>query len=304
MGGHLTLTMRMSTVRSIVAFLRGLRTRVAQDRLTVIAAGVAFYAMLTIFPALAALVAIYGLALDPPHLTEQLASMAALLPPQAAELLTRQLLELAGVDRTALSFSAAGGLVLSLWSTSTSVRALMMALNVAYDAQEERGFFKRMSVSLLLTLGAIAGGIIAIIAVVLAPVAIAFLGLEPVLHGAVSFIRWPVVAAMFWLGVLAVYRYGPSRPTVGWSWINWGAAVATVLWLAGSVLFSWYVATFANYNKTYGSFAATAILLFWFLLSAYAVLIGAEINAQLESKVRHAEAADPRDSRGEPNCRQ
>ncbi|HUG21527.1 YihY/virulence factor BrkB family protein [Piscinibacter sp.] len=268
------------------AFLRGMKVRMAADSLSVIAAGVAFYALLAVFPAIAALVALYGLALDPQQVAERLQSVAASLPAEVTELLTTQLQDLAQSDRTSLSLGAAGGVALALWSTSAGVRTLMKALNVAYDQEEERGFFERTGLSLLLTLAAIAGGVVAILAVVLVPAIIDSLGLGPVLRDVVSYARWPIVAATFWLGVLVVYRYGPSRRRADWSRLNRGAVVATVLWLVGSALFSWYVGNFGNYNKTYGSMAAVVILLMWFLLTSYAVLIGAEINAEIERRAQ------------------
>jgi membrane protein len=264
-----------------------LKGEVAKDRLSIVSAGVAFYALLAAFPALAALIAIYGLVFDPQQVVDQVQGMSGFIPPQAAELLVGQLQELARADRGALGLGAAGGLLLALWSASAGVRTLMEALNVAYGEEEKRGFFKRTGLSLLLTLGVIAGAILAIACVVLLPAVIDFLGLGSTLEGLLYYARWPILAAAFWIGLRIIYRYGPSRGHPRPAGFG-GPLLVTVLWLAGSLLFSWYVENFGNYNKTYGSMAAVVVLLMWLLLSAYAVLIGAEIDAEGERREREA----------------
>lgn len=287
--------------------VRRLKTRIADDHLPIIAAGVAFYGLLAIFPALAALVAIYGLLLDPQQVSRQIEAMQGVLPAQAVQLLVAQLHDLTVPDRDSLSLGAAGALVFALWSASAGIRTLIRALNVAYDVHEQRGFFRRAGVALLLTLGAIAGGIVAIAAVVVLPAVLGFIGLNPALQGLLAYARWPIVAAVVWLGLLIVYRFGPNRRHARWSWADRGAAAAIGLWLAGSVLFSWYVENLANFNRTYGPVGAVVILLMWFLMSGYAVLLGAELNAELEHGPHrggaactdrpleeHADAADPR----------
>jgi membrane protein len=262
------------------------KQQLSEDRLSIIAAGVAFYFLLAVFPALTALVALYGLAFDPRQVSEQIAALRGMLPPQAADILLAQLHGLTQTDTAALSAGAIGGLLVAFWSASAGVRALMEALNVAYDEEEKRGFIKLYGTALLLTLAAIVGVMLAIGAVVALPVVIRFLGLTGLLQGVISYARWPILAVMMMLGLAIIYRYGPSRDQAGWSWVSLGAVAATVLWLGGSALFSLYVTSFANYNKTYGSMGAVVILLTWFLLSAYAVLLGAELNAEMERQTR------------------
>jgi membrane protein len=263
-----------------------LKRRLAEDRLSIIAAGVAFYGLLSIFPALTAMVALYGLLFDPAQVTQQIESLRGMLPPQAADLLASQLQELSQTDRAALGIGVAGGVILSLWSASSAVKTLMEALNVAYGEEEKRGFLKRTAIALALTLGAIVATLAAIALVVALPAVIGFLGLGEPLEQLARWARWPIVALLAWAAIAVVYRYGPSRERPQWQWRSWGAGLAVILWLVGSALFSWYVTHFGNYNKTYGSMGAVVILLMWFLLSAYAVLIGAELNAQLERRAR------------------
>jgi membrane protein len=167
------------------------------------------------------------------------------------------------------------------------MRTLMEALNVAYDEEEKRGTIRFYATALLLTLGAIVGAIIAISLVVALPIVLNFLGgLGEALKWLISVGSIVILIATVMLGLAIVYRYGPSREEPRWRWVSWGAVIATVLWVIGSVLFSVYVTRFGNYNETYGSVGAIVILLMWFLLSAYAVLIGGEVNAEMERQTR------------------
>jgi membrane protein len=268
------------------ATLLGVKRQVSDDNLSIVAAGVAFYFLLAVFPALTAMMSLYGLVFDPQQVSEQINRLSAFLPDQAVDLLTGQLGELSGANRNALGLGFAGGLLLALWSSSVGVRKLMDALNVAYDEQEKRSFLHRTAVALLLTLGAIVIGVLAIAAIVLLPAVDSFLGLGSLLQTTIDILRWPLVAVLFALALAVLYRFGPSRESARWAWISWGAGIATVLWMVGSALFSWYVSNFASYNKSYGSMGAVVILLIWFLLCAFVTLIGAEIDSELERQAQ------------------
>lgn len=263
------------------------KDRIKRDRLSIIAAGVAFYALLAVFPALAALVAIFGLVASPEEVEQQLATLGGVLPPEAAEVLLGQVHDLTSTDSTALGIGAIGGLLLALWSASAGIRTLMEALNVAYNEEEKRGTIKLYGTALLLTLAAILGTLVSIAVVVALPVIIKFLGLGSLVEGVVAFGRWPILALMLVLGLALMYRYGPSHASPRRAWVSWGAVIATALCVAGSALFSFYVTRFGSYNETYGAMGAIVILLTWFLLSSYAVLIGAEINAEMERQTRN-----------------
>jgi membrane protein len=262
------------------------KDQIKEDRLSIIAAGVAFYGLLAIFPGLIALVAIYGLVFDPQQVEQQAQTLSAILPPQAADIILGQLHDLTTTSSTALGFGAIAGIVLALWSASAGMRTLMEALNVAYDEKEERGFLRYYGTALLLTLGAIVGLILAIALVVALPVVLKLLGLGNALQWLVSLAVWPVLVILMLIGLAVVYRYGPDRDQPRWRWVSWGTVIAIVLWIVGSVVFSIYVTQFGSYNETYGSVGAIVILLMWFLLSAYAVLIGAELNAEMERQTR------------------
>ena len=280
-----------------------LRRRMVENHLPVIAAGVAFYALLAAFPALTALFGVYGLMFEPQEVTCQLTALGSVLPAEASELLLGQLQDLAQSNRAALGLGVAGGLLLALWSASVGVRNLMEALNVAYGEEEKRGFLHRAGLALLLTLGALACVLAAMGALVVLPVATRLLGGGAGLQALVLYARWPLLALLFWFGLLVAYRHGPSRAPARWSWLSWGALAGTVLWLAGSALFSLYVASFGRYNKAYGSMGAVVVLLLWLLLSAYAVLIGAEINAELERQTRRDTTEGARKPLGQRGAR-
>lgn len=265
---------------------RRVNRQIKQDRLSIIAAGVAFYGLLAVFPGLIALVGLYGLAFDPQQVESQMAALSGILPKEAADVLLAQLRDLTTSDRTSLGIGAVGGLLLALWSASAGMRTLMEALNVAYDEEERRGFVRFYGTALLLTLAAILGAVIAIGMVIALPVVLKFVGLAEALKWLIAIAAWPILVGMMLLGLAIVYRYAPSRAQPRWRWVSWGAVIATVLWVLGSALFSLYVTRFGNYNETYGSVGAVVILLMWFLLSSYAVLIGAELNAEMERQTR------------------
>lgn len=248
----------------------------------IVASGVAFYAILAIFPALAALVSIYGLVADPAQIQQQFSEMSGAVPPGARELLVSQLKMLASGDEAALTAGLIGSIVLSLWSASKAMSALITALNIVYHEEEKRGLIKPYLISLILTFGAILFSIATLFLIVLVPAALGYLGVPIALEILIRVVRWVLLVIAIVLGLSFVYRYAPSRSAAQWQWISPGAVVGAVLWLAGSALFSIYVENFGNYDKTYGTFGTIIILMLWFNLSAYATLIGAEINAEME----------------------
>jgi membrane protein len=219
---------------------------------------------------------------DPQQVTQQVAALRGILPAQATDLILQQLTELTSMDRASLGVGSIVAILFALWSASAGMRTTMQALDVAYEEEEKRGTIKFYATALLLTLGAIVAAAVAVAVVVALPAVIKFLGLGTLLENAISYARWPLLAVGMIVGLAVLYRYGPDRKAPRWRWVTWGAAIATVMWLIGSALFSLYVTQFGNYNKTYGSMGAVVILLTWFLLTAYVLLIGAEIDAEME----------------------
>lgn len=276
--------------------LRRVRQEVSKDNLSLIAAGAAFFAFLAIFPALAAVFAIYGVVMDPAAVEQQLAGLTQVMPASAADLLDAQMQRLAAADSGALGLGAIIAIVVALWSANKGTKGLVQAMNIAYDESEARGFFRLNGVTLMLTVGAVLLVGVVLVLVAGVPAVMGRVGLGAAAQQVIDIARWPVLAilAIFALGIL--YRYGPSREPARWSWVSPGAVLATILLLVASGLFSLYVSRFGNYAATYGSLAAVAILMLWLFIGAYAVLLGAEVNAEAE----HQTARDTTTGEPEP----
>lgn len=263
-----------------------IKDELTDDNISIVAAGVAFYALLAIFPALAAMVSIYGLVANPADVQQQFAAVGSIMPPEAQTLLSEQLGKIAGQAGATLSIGVGVGLLLTLWSATKGINSLITALNIVYDEPEKRGFLKLNALALSLTLGAIVLAVLALGLIVALPALLGNLGLPESMQTLISLLRWPLLALVVMIGLAVIYRYGPSRNESRWQWVSWGAVVATLLWLAGSALFSFYVSNFGNYNETYGSVGTIIILLMWFYLTAYIVLLGAEFNAEMEHQTQ------------------
>ena len=268
--------------RGWFAVLKRVKAEVKEDNVTLLAAGVAFYAMLAIFPAIIAVVTVYGMVADPAQVQSQVGEFAKSLPSGADQLLTGQLKTVTQAGRQSLSIGLAVSLLAVLWTASGGIQGLVKGLNLVYDEKETRGFLKLRGLSLLLTLGAILMAVVAIALVAVFPAVVDDLKLGQAGQLAASIARWVVLALLVLSAVAVLYRYAPDRANPRWRWVSWGAVVALVLWLLGSIGFSWYVDNFGKYNQTYGALAAVIILLLWLFLSAFVVLLGAEIDAEIE----------------------
>jgi len=255
---------------------------ISTHRVMAIAAGVTFYSILAIFPAIAALVSLYGLFADPAAIAAQLDQVAGVLPGGALDVLREQMTRVASQGGGTLGLTFIIGLVAALWSANAGMKALFDALNVVYGEEEKRGFIKLNAVSLAFTTGAILFLLIAMAAVVVLPVGLNFVGLASMSDLLVRLIRWPVLLIAIGLALAVLYRYGPSRDEPRWRWTTWGSAFAAIVWLIASVLFSWYAANFGSYNKTYGSLGAIIGFMVWIWISAIVILIGAELDAEME----------------------
>lgn len=264
-----------------------------QDNLSLVAAGIAFYGLLAIFPAIAAAISLYGLVADPATVEQQMSSLMGVMPQEAAGILREQLRSLASQPSAGLSAGLIGGLLLTLWSSAKGTKALMQGLNIVYDEDERRGFFRLNGTAFLLTAGGIVFGLVALALVAVLPALLGLLPLPDWLRATVSLVRWPVLLGVVLVALAAAYRYGPSRRLAKWTWVSWGAVAATVLWLVASIGFSVYVSNFGSYGKTYGSVGAVVILMMWFYLTAYVALLGAELNAELEHQTRRDTTRGP-----------
>lgn len=270
--------------------------QIDEDRLLATAAGVVFYGLLAIFPAITALVSSYGLFADTSTIATNLQSLAVMLPEGAFGIVQDQISRVTAQPPSTLGLSFIVGLAVALWSANAGMKAVIEALNVVYDEREKRGFFKLNVVSLLLTIGAIVSLLVMVGAVIAIPLALEQLGLGAETETIVKWGRWPVIVVLLLIALAVLYRVGPSRTEARWEWLSPGATVAALLWLAGSALLSWYLSHFGNYNATYGSLGAVIGLMMWMWMSAIIVLGGAELNSEIE----HQTAADTTEGRPKP----
>jgi membrane protein len=255
---------------------------VSNDRVTLIAAGVTFYLLLALFPALAALVSLYGLIADPITISDHLRELSVLLPPGAFDLIADQLRSLVAKHNTTLGITFFGGLAVALWSAHSGTLAIFDAMNVAYEEKEKRGLIKLNAIALCFTLGAMLSAILMVGLLALMPAILSYLWLDQFKEQMALLLRWPFLLVVVVVAVCAVYRFGPSREPARLRWVTWGAALTTIAWLAMSVGFSIYLDNFANYNASYGTLGALIGFLVWMWLSILILIVGGELNAELE----------------------
>lgn len=262
-------------------------TQSQDNNTSLVAGGVTYAVLVALFPGLAALVSIYGLVFDRAQLEQQMAAITGLLPEESRNLIAGQLHQLVTAPNSALGIGLIVSVLIALWSASRGMAGLIVALNIAYEQKETRGFIKLALIALGLTLAMIIAGIIAILLVAALPVAVQATGVSFIAKWLALVLEWPLLAVLLLFGLAVLYRYAPDRRGAKWRWVTPGAIFVVVTWIIGSILFSTYVSHFNSYNKTYGSLGAVVVLLTWLYLTAYIVMFGAEINAQAERQTRH-----------------
>jgi membrane protein len=266
---------------------------IQDDRLFAVAAGVVFYSLLALFPAIAAAVSVYALFADPVTVSKHLAIVANIVPTSALDLVTAEVSRLAAKSERRLTFGFLIGLAVAIWSANAGVKSIFDALNIIYDEEEKRGLIWLNFVSLFFTACAIAASALAIAAVVVFPLLLASFGLPSINAALLGYLRWPILFVLIILGLAELYRHGPSRRRPKWRWISIGSVFAALAWLAVSSLFSWYLSNFANYSATYGALGAVVGLMMWMWLSAIVVLIGAELNSEIEHQTARDSTVGP-----------
>jgi membrane protein len=249
---------------------------------SLISAGVALFALLATFPALNVIVTIYALLASPSQVLGHVEPLSDLLPEQAFSIIENQLVGLAQQGYGTINLALFGSIAFGLWSARKGAAAVITACNVAYGEKETRPLWLLIVVSLVFTIIAILSFVILGLTVIFMPLALDALPLGNLLSATLHVLRWPILALIFVLALQAVYRFAPNRADAKWRWVSWGAVIATVLWIGISILFSLYVQHFGNYNKTYGAIGSVIILIMWFYISAFSILLGAEINAETE----------------------
>jgi membrane protein len=279
--------------RGWLEVLRRVWDEVGKDNMSIIAAGCAFYALLALFPAITALVAIYGLVADPAIIEQQISTLGAVMPKEAVDLLNVQAHAVAATGPTKLSWGAALALLLALYGATSGVKTLFEALNVAYEEGETRSFLRLNLTAFAFTVVTVVGVAVMIAVIVGLPTVLDYLPLGPLGEWLVRIGSWVLLFALVLLGLAVLYRFGPSRAPASWRWLTPGSLLATTLWLVASVAFSLYVGKFAAYNQTYGTLGGVVVLLMWLYISAFVILLGAELNAEAELQTRQDTTTGP-----------
>jgi membrane protein len=268
-----------------------------RDNVTLVAAGMGFYGLLALAPGLAAVVSLYGLVADPEDVQRHLASISEAMPAEARTLLDTQLREVVSATGSSKGIGVALGIALALWSTSAAMKHLIEALSSMYDEDEGRGFVKLRLRALALTAGAIAFVFVAIGLLAIVPAWVE--GSASALATAVAIARWPLLVALMMVALSILYRLAPDRDQPRWRWVSWGAAIGTLIWIVASLGFSFYTSNFGNYSKTYGSMAVVVVTMLWLWITALSILLGAEINAELERQTHKDSTRGPAQPKGE-----
>ena len=275
--------------------------QIGEDRLLAVAAGVVFYGLLALFPAITALVSSYALFADPKSINDHLAFLADSLPAGTYSVVHDQIERVLAKGDVKLGVAFLVSLLLAVWSANGGMKAIIDALNVVYDEDEKRGFIKLNAVSLAFTLGSLLAVLVAIGLVVAAPIILLQVGLGSLGETLLKFGRWPALALMVLMGLAVLYRFAPSRKSPKWKWISVGSVVGAAAWLTGSALLSYYLANFGDYDATYGSLGAAIGLMMWMWMSTIIMLFGAELNSEIEhqtAKDSTAGGTKPIGSRG------
>lgn len=256
--------------------------QIDEDRLLATAAGVVFYGLLAIFPAVTALVSSYGLFADPSTIAANLQNLAVMLPDGTFAIVQDQIARVLAKGTSTLGVTFVLGLLMAIWSANAGMKAIFDALNVVYEEREKRGFLRLNATSLAFTVAALAGVLVMIGGVIAVPLVLRRLGLGDRGEWLVSLGRWPAMFLLLTTALAVLYRFGPSRPHARWELLSAGTVAAALLWIAGSSLLSWYLSNFGNYTATYGSLGAAIGLMTWMWMSGIIVLCGAELNSEID----------------------
>ena len=281
--GHQAHSPRQFGTRAWRDILGRVWAKIGHDNISLLSAGVAFYGFLSIVPLLGAFIMTYGLIADPSTIADHMKSIIGLVPKDAAKLIYDQLISLTTAAAGKKGLGLAVALLISLYGATRASGAIMTALNVVYEQPEKRNIIKTTAISFAMIVATVLVGVVGILAAsVLALVGKFLTILGPAAALGINVATWLIAGALASFAIGATYRYAPDRSNARWQWLTLGSALATFLWLAATVGFGAYAASFGNYNATYGSLGAVVVLLMWLYVSAFAILLGAEINAETE----------------------
>ncbi len=272
-----------------------IKDEIGEDQVGFASAAVAFYLLMGFIPTLGAVVCLYGFFADPGEVERQIAGLAGVVPPDAMDIFGSELQRIAASDSKA-GWGAIISLLLAVWGGSQAMDSLITALNVAYDEDDQRGWLRRKLLGLVLTLGFALALVMVVVLLTAVPIALSVFNIPESDTWLVELIKWPLLMLVVSAGIAMLYRYAPARSDAKWKWVTPGSILATVLWIVGSALFSWYASTFGDYAATYGSIGGIVVLLMWFYITGFVIMLGAEVNAEIE----HQTAKDTTTGAPEP----
>lgn len=266
-----------------VQYLLRLFQNIEEDYIGLLAAGVAFYFFMAAFPAIASLISLYGIFSDPVFISQQLQNLQGFIPPESLKILADQAKSISSSNDAALGLGFVVGLILAIYATTKGVRALMKGLNIANNVPERRNIVILNYTAFMLTLGMMVYLLFSLTLIAFMPALFNLFHLPDYIATPLLFLRWPLLMLSAMIGLQIIYHYAPCQKTgKKIAWYSWGSVVAMLFWVGGSSLFSLFVSNFGNYNETYGSLGAVAVLLLWFWLNALTILLGAEVNASFD----------------------
>ncbi len=272
---------------------------IKNDHVQIVAAGVGFYFFMSLFPILVAGLSIYGLILDPAELQEHIAVLSNILPAKAAGIIESIMGPIVSKPNDTLGWGLALSILLSIWSANKGTSALFEGVNIAYNEVDNRNFLKKTALTLLFTIGALLLGFVAMLIVILFPAFIDMIPLGSTVQNVLSWTRWLLLVLLIVFALALIYKKAPHRDSAETKWVSWGSFIAAAFWILGSLLFSWYVNNFGSYDDMYGSFAAVIIMLLWLFLTSFIILLGAEINSEMELQTRKDTTVGPTEPMGE-----
>lgn len=272
--------------RSWIEVIRRVGVGISENRVSLVAAGVTFFGLLALFPAITALVSIFGMFADSQAILDNLDTLDRFLPDGAAGLIRGQITAIVNAPGRALGLATFIGIATALYSSMAGMRALIKALNMAWFQSENRGFIKLNLMAFILTLGAMLMVMAFVLAISILPPLVRLLTANPAAATAAAWARWPLLLVLLLIALAVLYRVAPNRADAKWQWISPGALFATVALIAASLLFSWYTANFANYNKTYGALGAAVVLMIWLWIACMVLLVGAQLNSEIERQIQ------------------
>ncbi|MDZ5699629.1 YihY/virulence factor BrkB family protein [Chelativorans sp. M5D2P16] len=279
--------------------MRRSATKFTRERISLVAAGITFYLILALFPALAAFVSLYGFFADPQTVADHLTYLEGVLPAAGLDLIREQLNALTSGDPQSLGLGFLISFALAFWSANNGIKALFQGMNVAYGESEKRGFFKLTAITFACTIAAMFVVMLLIAVVGVVPAVLAFVDLGPLGNFLAEIGRWILLLFFAFLVIAALYRIGPSREKAQWQWVTFGGVLAVLVWLAASIGFSFYLRNFADYNATYGSLGAAIGFMIWIWISVLIVLVGAELNAEMEHQTSDDTTTGPEEPMGQ-----